>query len=51
MELCVLLVEKIVEFVRFVMFDEYKLFDEDLENIEILLFLYELNINDKSLFY
>lgn len=51
MELCVLLVEKIVEFVGFVMFDEYKLFDEDLENIEILLFLYELNINDKSLFY
>lgn len=51
------MVEKIVEFVGFVLIDEYLLFDdyllvdEDLENVEILLFLYEININDESLLY
>lgn len=51
MELWNFLVEKIVEFVGFVFIDEYLLFDENFENMGLLLFLYEINFNNESLFY
>lgn len=51
LELCDLMVEKIVEFVGLILIDEYLLLDEDLENNRIFLILYEINIKDESLFY
>lgn len=51
LELCDLMVEKIVEFVGLILIDEYLLFDEELESIEIVLFLYEIYIIDERLFY
>lgn len=49
--LCDVIVKKIVEFVGVVLIDEYVLFKKNLEIIGMFFILYEININDESLFY